>query len=500
MIKRWFAVILAISALGLALAGSLPQGSRFDAPVTIQTGPAGNPLSSVLAAAAQSVGLTPILREIPPVKVSVNLKNKPFRQVWNLLISTYGGGRLDYALLPNNIILVGPAVVVQANLPKKAPVIIATTPSVNKFYHVLGNPQTLAATLRKLLPGKSFSVEALATQKVLAINAEPQLQTQIAELISRIDQAPSAGPLKLHKVFRLNYANASNLVKELQQMVQAGSLGASPSTTRASQQTPPSQPASRLTINADPRTNSIIAFGTGTQLRALEQTIKQLDLPEQQVNIKVRIETVQSSFAQSLGIDWQGAIGNFSVGLVQDALSLIFNSTKSLATLNLGATLNALESQDLSKKLSDTNLTVLNNQQATLNSGGQLLIPITSSAAGVPSTLQSYPFGLTITVTPKITPDNTIELNLKTVIGDTPQTFGNGQILIPNQSSQSILRVTSGQTVVLGGLVQQKTSHNESGIPLLSWIPIVGNLFKTQSDNRSNTNLLIIITATIQKS
>ncbi len=498
MIKRWFAVILAISALGLALAGSLPQGPRFDAPVTIQTGPAGNPLSSVLAAAAQSVGLTPVLHEIPPVKVSVNLKNKPFRQVWNLLISTYGGGRLDYALLPNNIILVGPPAVVQANLPKKAPAIIATTPSVNKFYHVLGNPQTLAAALRKLLPGKSFSVEALAAQKVLAINAEPQLQTQIAELISRIDQAPSASPLKLHKVFRLNYANASNLVKELQQMVQAGSLGA-PS-ARAPQQTQPSQPASRLTINADPRTNSVIAFGTETQLRALEQTIKQLDLPEQQVNIKVRIETVQSSFAQSLGIDWQGAIGNFSVGLVQGALNLIFNSTKSLATLNLGATLNALESQDLSKKLSDTNLTVLNNQQATLNSGGQLLIPMTSSAAGVPSTLQSYPFGLTITVTPKITPDNTIELNLKTVIGDTPQTFGNGQILIPNQSSQSILRVASGQTVVLGGLVQQKTSHNESGIPLLSWIPIVGDLFKTQSDNRSNTNLLIIITATIQKS
>lgn len=499
--KRLFALLVVLS---LALAqGALPRDARFDQPVS-NIG-SNLPLPTLLDALARSLGLSPILRDIPNVNVSADIDRKPFRQVWDLLINTYGDGRITYALLENNVIVVGPKEVVdrargQAAQPEKP-----SEPTVREFYQVRsGDPAALATFVQQEVPG--VTVRAVPGQNVFSISGPSRAVTEALNFLQRID-VPKAAAVTVpvvQKSFALSHGRAKELADVLSKAIAA----------QAQSQVPPgaaqgqAQAAPQVTVVAEPRTNTLIVTGTVEQIALAERLIPSLDRPVRQVQLQIRVQAVSGEVIRNLGIKWETVSGgNLIASFLSTGLNLIFDATRSLTSLNIRAVLDALEKQQLSRRLSDANVLVEDNygadtsdlratgaKGAEIKVGGRLLIPI---KLGDQVSVQQFDYGLLVRVRPQISTDGNILLEVFTQTGGDPIDGPAGSIRIPQQSTLSKLRIRDGQTVVLGGLIQKVTDTSESKVPLLGDIPLLGELFKQRTSSIKDDELIVIITGNI---
>ena len=503
--KRLSALLVVLS---LALAqGSLPRDARFDQPVS-NVG-VNQPLSALLDALARSVGLSPILRDIPNVSVTADIDRKPFRQVWDLLINTYGDGRITYALLENNVIVVGPREVVERARGQAAQPAPATEPTVREFYQVRsGDPEALAAFVQQEVPG--VTVRAVPGQNVLSISGPSRAVNEALSLLQRIDVPQAAVPTAplVQKSFALSHARASELAEVLSKAIAAQAQDQAAPAQGQGQAAAPAAP--RVTVVAEPRTNTIIVTGTAEQIALAERLIPSLDRPVQQVQLQIRVQAVSGEVIRNLGIKWETISGgNLIASFLSTGLNLIFDATRSLASLNIRAVLDALEKQQLSRRLSDANLLVEDNygadtsdlrttgaKGAEIKVGGRLLIPI---RIGDQISVREFDYGLLVRVRPQISTDGSILLEVFTQTGGDPADGPAGSIRIPQQSTLSKLRIRDGQTVVLGGLVQKVTDTSEGKIPLLGDIPLLGELFKIRNASVKDDELIVIITGSIVK-
>ncbi|WP_299429119.1 secretin N-terminal domain-containing protein, partial [uncultured Meiothermus sp.] len=221
--KRFLALLVVLS---LALAqGSLPRDARFDQPVSnIATN---LPLPTLLDALARSVGLSPILRDVPSINVTADIDKKPFRQVWDLLINTYGDGRITYALLDNNVIVVGTREVVDRARGQTAqPTAQPGEPVVREFYQVRsGDPAALAAFIQQEVPG--ITVRAAPGQNALVITGTARQQAEALAILQRIDvpRATVTAIPVVQKSFALSHARANELAEVLGKTIAAQAQG-----------------------------------------------------------------------------------------------------------------------------------------------------------------------------------------------------------------------------------------------------------------------------------
>jgi len=503
--KRLFACLVLLS---LAFAGSLPKDARFDQPVTQNAGAL--PLDAVLKALATSVGLTPVLRDIPTVTVTTDFDKKPFRQVWDLLIRVYGDGKLDYAVLDNNVIIVGTPDTVKRAQGEQAqqPVATTTEPTSREFYQVRSSdPAKLADFIKAEIPG--ISVSLAPGQNVLVVTGTAKQQADVAALLARVDAPKQASIPVVQKSFSLSHARAVDLAKVLSDSLAAQAQGNNQQVQgQANAATMP-----LATIVPEPRTNTIIVTGTADQLALIERLVPQLDRPIQQVQLQVRVQVVDTQVFRNLGIQWQNISGGNLIASILPsataALSLIFDSTRSLASLNIRAVLDALEGQTLSRRLSDANVLVQDNygadtgdirttgaKGAEIKSGGKLIVPLKIADK---VDVREFDFGLLVRVRPQITNDGNIIMEIFTQTGDVPTDGPAGSIRVPQQSTLSTMRIKDGQTVVLGGVIQRTTTDSTYKVPLLGDIPLLGELFKTRSSKVQDEEIIVIITANIVK-
>ncbi|MCS7069003.1 MAG: type II and III secretion system protein [Meiothermus sp.] len=504
--KRVLALLVVLS---LALAqGTLPRDARFDQPVSnIGTN---LPLPTLLEALARSVGLSPVLRDVPNVNVSADIDKKPFRQVWDLLINTYGDGRITYALLDNNVIVVGPKEVVDRARGQTAqPTPQPSEPTAREFYQVRsGDPAALANFVQQEVPG--VTVRAVPGQNVLSISGPARQVTEALNFLQRIDvpRATVAAAPVVQKSFALSHARATELADVLGKAIAAQAQ--SPAAPAQGQAQAAAQAAPQVTVVAEPRTNTIIVTGSAEQIALAERLIPSLDRPVQQVQLQIRVQAVQGEVIRNLGIKWETVSGgNLIASFLSTGLNLIFDATRSLASLNIRAVLDALEKQQLSRRLSDANVLVEDNygadasdlratgaRGAEIKVGGRLLIPI---RLGDEVSVREFDYGLLVRVRPQISADGNILLEVFTQTGGDPADGPAGSIRIPQQTTLSKLRIRDGQTVVLGGLIQKVTDTSETKIPLLGDIPLLGELFKQRTSSIKDDELIVIITGNIVK-
>ncbi len=502
--KRLLALVVLV--LGLVLAGTLPQDPRFDVPVTLRTGPAGMTLPAVLEGAARSVNLTPMLKDVPNVNIKIDWVDKPFRQLWDLLITTYGESALDYALLDNDVILVAPPDVVQQALgePEEAPPAEPTEqeqaePVVRKFYQIpTGDPAKVADFLNNEVSGIVATV--VPGQRAIAVRGTEAQQEEVQRILAQIISPPQAGPPIYQKTFRLSNAKATEAAKVIAEALQARQLSAAKTGTGTEGEQAAAAPAStnpELSITADERTNTLIVTGTVKQIEMVEELVNKLDFPVQQVNVQVRIQEVSQTLVQNLGLKWNTISGgNLVASIVDQGLSLIFDATRSLASLNIVATLEALEKQGLSRTVNDSNITVLNNGEGMIQSGYTIFI---SRVVGDKVERIPYDIGVIVRVTPQITADGEIVLDVESEISDIKERNPvTGDIdVLSKQKSETVLRLKDGDTAVLGGLIQTKRNETTQGVPVLMHIPILGSLFKQTTVDNADTELILVITANI---
>ncbi len=287
-------------------------------------------------------------------------------------------------------------------------------------------------------------------------------------------------------------------------------------------------------VVADDRTNSLIVSDIPGVLPQIDRIIQQMDRKTQEVEIEARVVAATRSFARDigtqLGFGWGNghsaiggdqAVGN-TPSVVSGLTPLYIQSATVPGTIplfsNLGATgptsalqfinfsnnvrldflLTMAESRGLLKVLSRPRIVTQNNIQAVVKQGVKIPI-VTAAQLGGPPTSTYVDAFLRLTVTPQITSEGTIFLNVdvENTLPDFGHTNASGNPALITQQATTQVLVTDGGTVVIGGVIQTQNSLAVSQVPLLGDIPYLGNLFKHRSVQTSNQELIFFITPRI---
>jgi len=277
-------------------------------------------------------------------------------------------------------------------------------------------------------------------------------------------------------------------------------------------------------IMLDERSNTMIITDTRERLNNIKRLIAVIDKPAQQVLVEARIVEASDSFSRDLGVKWGGgfkATGNrFTHGIGSPGNPVGAAGTNivdlgaavgagaggaigyTLGTLsgalNLNLELSAAEIEGDIKVVSSPRVFTSNLQEAIIEQDKQ--IPFSVVTASIPPVISTKMVSakLTLKVTPQITADNRIIMQLE-VNKDTPiaNPTPGGDPTIDKKRVVTKLLVKNGETVVLGGIYTQTISHTVNSVPGLSSIPILGNLFKRNQKINNRSELLIFITPTI---
>ena len=288
---------------------------------------------------------------------------------------------------------------------------------------------------------------------------------------------------------------------------------------------------------ADERTNSLIVSDIPAVLPQIDRIIQQMDRKTQEVEIEARVVAATRSFARDIGVQLGFGWGNgpSAVGGVQGVgttpttvqglnplyiVSSASSTTGSQIPLfsNLGVTgptsglqfvnatnnmrldvlLTMAESRGLLKVLSRPRIVTQNNIQAVVKQGVRVPIVTSAQLNGPPTTTYVDAF-LRLTVTPQITSEGTIFLNVdvENTLPDFGQKDSMGNPTLITQQATTQVLITDGGTVVIGGVIQTQNSLAVSQVPLLGDIPYLGNLFKHRSVQTSNQELIFFITPRI---
>ncbi len=259
-------------------------------------------------------------------------------------------------------------------------------------------------------------------------------------------------------------------------------------------------------IIADERNNALVILATSTEYRMIEATLRRLDIVPLQVLIEATIAEVTLTDELRYGLNWFFQSGNFAAtfsnllsgGVASQfpGFSLLFDSNDARAVLN------ALTEVTDINVISSPQLMVLDNQTAFLNVGDQVPIAVQSSVsvtdpdAPVVSSIEYRDTGVTLEITPRVNASGLVVLDIIQEVSDAVSTDTSNleSPTIQQRRIESTVAVQSGESVALGGLIRDRRIDNVTGIPLLSSIPILGNLFKTTSEDVFRTELLVLIT------
>ncbi|MDQ6995432.1 MAG: type IV pilus secretin PilQ [Mariprofundaceae bacterium] len=265
----------------------------------------------------------------------------------------------------------------------------------------------------------------------------------------------------------------------------------------------------RGSILIDQRTNTLIVKDTRKSINGIKALIAKIDRPVKQVQIEARIVEASDNFQRNLGIAWGGtgtkntAI-NFPnttaiTGLVDlpvatagtgATLGLTLGSLNNLINLNLK--LSAAELDGDVHIVSNPRIVTTNLKPATISQGVSVAV-VTPGTANTPPVTTFKDAKLELTVTPQITADNSV---LMDVLVTKDALAANGSNINTKKVTTNIL-MKNGETIVIGGIYTRIKSNTQKGVPLLSKIPVLGWLFKNDAKQDNKTELLIFLTPKI---
>ncbi len=284
----------------------------------------------------------------------------------------------------------------------------------------------------------------------------------------------------------------------------------------------------RGVVSVDERTNTILLKDTAKAIENVRRLVERLDVPVKQVLIESRMVTVKDSVADELGIRWgfndqqltKGVGGNsqaandlaggkipsldnrYNVNLPLNGTSTAGRIGFHIAKLGDGTLidleLSALEEENKAEIVASPRISTANQKKARIEQGVE--IPYVQSASSGATTVEFKKAVLSLEVTPQVTPDNKIILDL-VVTQDTegkivPTATGNA-VAIDTQRIQTQVLVDNGETIVLGGIYQQQTINTVQKVPFFGDIPYVGVMFRRSLDKTEKKELLIFVTPKI---
>lgn len=266
-------------------------------------------------------------------------------------------------------------------------------------------------------------------------------------------------------------------------------------------------------ITANPENNTILIFARPDQQRLIEQALVALDRPQEQVAIEATIAEVTLTNDLRYGVQFFlnsndiGLGGNKgSTGLFQEAGKAVLSRTLPGFNLLLGpeteprVVIDALRGVTEVKVLSSPTVVVLDNKPALLQVGDEIPIvtrtaqSVTDPQAPIVNNVEFRNTGVILKVLPRITGNGTINLVVEQEISSVQRS--QAQSLTPTISQRKVgstVSVTSGQTVMLGGLISERQQRGRDGVPVLSDLPLIGDAFRSNQNSATRTELIILI-------
>ena len=318
---------------------------------------------------------------------------------------------------------------------------------------------------------------------------------------SQVDARNAARSAEVPQIVYLNvnYAKAKELVDQVKQIVKTGA-----------------------DVVPDERSNTIVVRGSSKEVQEVTCMVSRLDTRTPQVIIESNLIETNPTFARALGTRFQFTRGgttissNFTPGSgtpaagVEPIISVLQNRIGGLADLN--ATLTAAENEGLVKVISRPSVATLNNVASTIQSLRVLRIALPSStniasgsgsAAGTAVATERIPTGITLTVTPQVSSDGFILMNISVksssvapTASPSSGTAAAGVVPFDEISREAIANVLvrDGETIVVGGILKDTSSTSEAGVPWIKDVPVLGWLFKNNTWRKEFEEMMVFIT------
>ena len=303
----------------------------------------------------------------------------------------------------------------------------------------------------------------------------------------------------------------------------------------------------RGSVSVDQRTNTLIVKDTAETIDKIQDLVRKLDVPVKQVTIEARIVTIDDTVSEELGVNWSlsknnkiagdGTHNNYPQQSVPTAANSVLDPYGKEGADNLYMDLNqgnsrghwmtqtafdtaatgfgisigkiwdnilvdmylsALETENKAEIISSPRVTTANQQEALIEQGVDVPTEV-STSSGATSTEWKKAV-LSLKVTPQITPDNRIILDLvvtQDTLGEEVATGNGRERSINTQRVETQVLVENGETIVLGGIYQQELTKRVSKVPLLGDIPYLGVLFRYTNNSNRKRELLVFVTPKI---
>jgi len=450
------------------------------------------------------------------------------------------------AYAPSNAIIISD---IRANINRMEEIIarmdqsaVKKTEIIKLKYGVATDVVEMLKTLEKSRAGEGADANDEATlvadkrTNSVVVTADELSIERIKSLIDYLDiPLEQSGNVR---VMYLEYADATEVAEVLTRVMQNLSRLDDEATGRNR-----SANASKSTIEADAGTNSLIITADTDEMAALEAVIARLDIRRAQVLVEAIIVEMEIVEGRELGLQWlfandsglygssistsaaqQGRNATLAQAIIPEdsasedigirnlagALSQVPGTTFGWGVVDQGLTmttiLNALESQGNANILSTPSLLTLDNEEAFITVGQQVPFVTgsytnTGAANGVANpfqTIQRENVGVTLQVTPQINEGDSVVMDIVQEVSSISQQVLSASDVITNERKiETKVLAKDGDIVVLGGLVKDDVQDSEQGVPLLSDIPVLGRLFRSDVVSVTKSNLLVFIRSTI---
>ncbi|MCU4492859.1 type IV pilus secretin PilQ family protein [Acinetobacter guillouiae] len=348
-----------------------------------------------------------------------------------------------------------------------------------------------------------------------------------------IAQSIKLAPIQTEYI-QLSYAKVADVLKLLEDSRNSKSAQAN-NTTNTDSLALESLLSSRGSAVADIRTNTLIINDTANNIDKVRKMIDLLDISVKQVMVEARIVRATTDFTKEMGVKWgilsQGItrnndllVGgsdttlwdlktpsddgkytitrpdnlNVDLGVTTAGASKIAFGLISLSDFMLDLELSALQSDGYGEVISTPKVMTADKQKAKVASGQQIPYQTTSTAGGTATATTAFKDALlSLDVTPSITPEGKVQMQLNITSDARGGVAPNGEIILNKNEINTNVLVDNGETVVLGGIFEQENSTNQVKVPFLGDIPYLGRLFRKDAKTENKRELLIFVTPRI---
>ena len=351
--------------------------------------------------------------------------------------------------------------------------------------------------LSKSILNQNLSIVENILDNSITLIGEKKDVEYLSKYIKNIDEN-SVSLKKEVKVINLKNIDASNILKILEDIISKKENIDS---------------VNKPVISLDNESNSIVVMGNTEELLYINSLIKELDVEKAQVYVQARIIEVNDELVNQIGISYgifAGSAnsngltafssslngGSDSISLVKEAIGLdIPDITSGLA---LGASLNLLKQNGALDIVSEPSILAINNKESSIYVGETISIKTSSSVTDGGTTRENFQredVGLTLKVKPRISNETKVTLEINTILEGVKTTktiSGNADTSKKEVKTTAILN--NGESVIIGGLIENKIETTNQKVPVLGDIPLFGELFKNDISNNKKNNLVVIVT------